>query len=97
MKTFYELTYEKRFEVYNALDALQCQIHSPGGGCLSVAVAKGKFSELQHTLKNLGLAFVDLYKFPLGTDKPPMHLRHESYGSPDAAWLIANFRPIEGK
>jgi len=56
-------------------------------------VAKGKFSELQHTLKTLGLAFVELYKFPLGTDTPPAHLRHESYGFPDSAWLIATFRP----
>jgi len=94
MQSFYELTYEKRFEVYRALDALECETHNAGGsGCLSVAVAKGKFSELQHTLKNLGLAFVELYKFPLGTDTPPMHLRHESYGFPDSAWLIATFRP----
>lgn len=94
MQSFYELTYEKRFQIYHALDALQCQTHDAGGsGCLSVAVAKGKFSELQHTLKNLGLVFVELYKFPLGTDKPPTHLRHESYGFPDTAWLIATFRP----
>jgi len=94
MQSFYELTYEKRFQIYRVLDTLQCQTHDAGGsGCLSVAVAKGKFSELQHTLKNLGLVFVELYKFPLGTDKPPTHLRHESYGFPDSAWLIATFRP----
>jgi len=44
-------------------------------------------------MKDLGLFFVELYKFPLGTDTPPMHLRHESYGFPDSAWLIATFRP----
>jgi hypothetical protein len=94
MQSFYELTYEKRFQVYGVLDALQCETHGAGGsGCLAVAVAKGKFSELSHTLKNLGLAFVEMYKFPLGTDTPPAHLRHESYGMPDSAWLIAVFRP----
>lgn len=93
MQSFYDLPYEKRFQVYDALDALQCETHGAGGaGCLSVAVAKGKFSELQHALKNLGLYFVEMYKFPLGTDKPAMHLRHESYGFPDSAWLIAVFR-----
>ena len=93
MQSFYELTYEQRFKVYHALDALQCQTHGAGGGLLSVAVAKGAFAALCHALENLGLKHVDLYKFPLGTDKPPMHLRHESYGFPDSAWLIATFRP----
>ena len=94
MQSFYELTYEKRFQIYSKLDNLQCQTHDAGGTvCLSVEDQKVKFSELQHSLKNLGLVFVELYKFPLGTDKPPMHLRHESYGFPDSAWLIATFRP----
>jgi len=95
MQSFFELTYEQRFKVYDALKALKCDTHGSGGsGMLSVAVAKGKFSELDHAMQHLGLKFVELYKFPLGTDNPPEHLRHESYGMPDSAWLIANFRPF---
>ena len=95
MQSFYDLTDEKRFEVYRALRDLQCETRTGGGsGLLSVAVAKGAFGQLVQALENLGLANVDLYKFPLGSDKPPMHLRHESYGFPDSVWLIATFRPI---
>jgi hypothetical protein len=95
MQSFYDLPYEKRFDVYHVLDDLKCQTHGAGGsGLLSVAVAKGQFSALCYSLKNLGLEHVELYKFPLGSDKPPTHLRHESYGFPDSAWLIATFRPL---
>ena len=94
MKSFFELTHEQRFATYDAIRAIGCDTRTGGGvGLLSVAVAKGKFSELNHALAGLGLEFVNLYKFPLGTDKPPMHLRHESHGQPDSCWLIANFKP----
>lgn len=96
MKTFYDLPHDCRFEIYKALDALQCEARGAGNqGQLAVAVAKGQFSALTHALKGLGLEFVNLYKFPLGTDKPPMHLRHESHGFPDCVWLIANFQLID--
>ena len=95
MISFYDLPYDYRFKVYDALKELQCDTRVAGGsGLLSVAVAKGRFSELDSALTNLGLQFVELYKFPLGSDKPPMHLRHESHGFPDSAWLIAIYRPI---
>ena len=94
MQSFFELTTDQRFKVYNAIDALECQTKTAGGsGFLSVAVAKGKFGELCETLKTLGLAHFDLYKFPLGSDSPPEHLRHESRGIPDSCWLIATFKP----
>jgi len=94
MQSFFELTYEQRFKVYDAIKALGCQTYDGGGsGLLSVAVAKGKFGALMQALDFLGLKHQDLYKFPLGTDKPPCELRHESYGQPDSCWLVATFRP----
>ena len=94
MQSFFELTTDQRFKVYDAIDALECKTHQAGGsGFLSVALAKGKFGQLCETFKTLGLAHVDLYKFPLGSDLPPAHLRHESRGIPDSCWLIATFRP----
>lgn len=95
MQSFYDLPDETRFKIYNALELIDCQSH--GGGqkpFFSVAVAKGKFSLLLEIMSKFGLKNSDLYKFPLGTDKPPMHLRHESYGQPDSSWLIANFEPV---
>lgn len=95
MQNFYDLPEKTRFSVYKVIDALQCSTRFGGGGAmLSVAVAKGKFGELVEALKTFGLDQVDLYKFPLGTDKPPMHLRHMSYGQPDSCWLIATFKAV---
>lgn len=92
MKSFFDLTHEQRFAVYDAIKAIGCDTHKAGySGMLSVSVAKGKFGELDKAMSELGLKFVNLYKFPLGSDKPPIHLRHESYGQPDSCWLIANY------
>ena len=95
MQSFFELTYEQRFKIYDAIKQCGCETYYPGGGSglLSVAVAKGKFSQLDHTLTTLGMTMCDLYKFPLGTDTPADHLRHDSRGIPDCCWLIANYRP----
>jgi len=93
MKSFYDLPHETRFKIYDAIKLIDCESH--GGGTnpfFSVAVAKGKFAVLTEIMGKFGLENSDLYKFPLGTDKPPMHLRHESYGQPDSSWLIANFK-----
>jgi hypothetical protein len=90
--SFFELSDHERFSVYNAIESAECATHSSGSGLLSVAVAKGKFSELISKLSKFNLENTDLYKFPLGGDKPPMHLRHESYGLPDSAWMIAVFK-----
>ena len=95
MQSFFELTYEQRFKIYDAIKQCGCETHSSGGsGLLSVAVAKGKFSQLDHTLTGLGMKMNQLYKFPLGTDTPADHLRHESYGQPNSAWLIAVYQPF---
>jgi hypothetical protein len=95
MQSFFELSHVQRFKVYDAIKAIGCDTYKGGGsGFLNVAVAKGKFSELSSTLENLGLKFIELYKFPLGSDQPAEHLRHESYGQPNSAWLVAVFKPF---
>jgi len=93
-RSFFDLSYEKRFEIYGAIDALNCAKYDSGGGGLAVAVAKGKFGELVDAMHRFGLKHIDSYTFPLGTDKPPMHLRHASYGQPDSCWFIACFRVL---
>ena len=94
MKSFFDLSNENRFMVYGALKALDCETGNSGGaGRLCVAVAKGKFGDLVKALKELGLTYEDSYYFPLGTDKPPMHLRHDSikYGVQACNWFYAMF------
>jgi len=93
-RSFFDLSHRDRFKVYEVINALDCATHSSGGGALSVAVAKGKFSALVDALHRLGLTHIDAYTFPLGTDKPAAHLRHASHGQPDSCWFIAVFRPL---
>lgn len=90
--SFFDLPDNTRFAVYDAIESTGCAIRNCGNGLLSVAVGKGKFSDLIGALSKFNLENVDLYKFPLGTDKPAEHLRHESYGFPDSSWLIAVFQ-----
>jgi hypothetical protein len=92
-RSFYDLPHDTRFAIYGELDRLQCK--SLGGGLFSVAVAKGKFGELVQTMEAFGLEHADLYYFPLGTDNPPDHLRHDNRGFPDCCWLIATFTTPE--
>jgi len=93
-RSFFDLSHDDRFKVYDVIDALDCAKHDCGGGALSVAVAKGKFSTLVDAMHRLGLKHIDAYTFPLGTDKPAAHLRHASHGQPDSCWFIAVFRPL---
>lgn len=95
MKSFFELSEIKRFQVYGALTALDCETGKSGSsGQLCVAVARGKFGELCKTLDKMGFENVDSYYFPLGSDKPPMHLRHDSakYGQQNCNWFFATFK-----
>ena len=94
MTSFFDLSHDERFAVYDAIKSVDCATHGCGlTGTLSVAVAKGKFGQLVDVLHRLKMRHVDLYTFPLGTDKPAAHLRHESHGQPDSCWLIATFKP----
>lgn len=93
-QSFFNLSDKKRFAIYAAVEALDCEKYSSGGGVLAIAVAKGKFGELVDVMHRFGLKHIDAYTFPLGTEKPAMHLRHASYGQPDSCWFIACFRPF---
>lgn len=93
--SFFDLPHDVRFAAYDALTAIDCATY-PGsaGGALGVAVAKGKFGALIETMRPFGLTLADSYLFPLGTDTPPVHLRHDSRGFSDCCWLVANFLPV---
>ena len=95
MKTsFYDLPHNLRFQIYGAIKALDCQTGNSGGsGQLCVAVARGKFGEIVQAMDKFGLKLVDSYFYPLGSDKPPANLRHDSlkYGVSNCNWFYAIF------
>ena len=97
MTSFYDLSHTHRFMIYGALKALDCETANGGSNGLCVAVARGKYGELVQAMKKFGLEYVESYYFPLGTDKPPMHLRHDSakYGAKNCNWFYATFKVTE--
>jgi hypothetical protein len=99
MRSFYDLSESHRFMVYGALKALDCETASGGSGGLCVAVARGKFGQLLEAMRKFGLDFVESYYFPLGTDNPPPHLKHDSikYGAKNCNWFYATFKVKELK
>lgn len=68
-------------------------------GGISVAVPNGRFGELQQLAKRFSLIAEPrgLYYFPLGSDQPPDHLRHECprYPGSRGFWLKQLFRVKE--
>ena len=62
------------------------------GTGFKVAVGREKFGELCQAMKEEGFECSDLYKFPLGTDTPPLHLRHDGMASSRCYWLYATFK-----
>ena len=65
------------------------------GTGFKVAVGREKFGELCQAMKEEGFECSDLYKFPLGTDKPSEHLRHDHKGFERCCWLYATFKLAE--
>jgi hypothetical protein len=98
MTSFFDLSHTQRFMIYGALKALDCETGQSGGsGGLCVAVARGKYGDLLQAMEKFGLEYVESYYFPLGTDKPAMHLRHDSvrYGGQNCNWFYATFKVKE--
>ena len=58
----------------------------------SVAIGRRALGQTMAALGGLGFECAQLYTFPLGTDKPADHLRHDSHGLPACAWLVAVFK-----
>lgn len=95
MSSFWSMPDSCRFKAYAALEAVDCAKYDSGGGPqLSVAVARGRFGDLLQAMEAVGLRQVDLYRFPLGSDKPAEHLRHDAGPIPRCQYLIASFLPF---
>lgn len=84
-----------RMAVRKAIDEAggAVRAYTPQG--IQVAVGQS-YSELRNALLQHNFQPVDLYFFPLGTDKPEMNLRHinlhyQKPGDDPGCWLVASF------
>ena len=59
----------------------------------TAAIGRGRYGATVDSMREYGFICVDLVYFPLGTDKPSAHLRHDSHGIPACCWLFAEFQP----
>lgn len=98
MIRFSELPDDQRMAALRGLSLIQAE--SAGynsNGSISVAVPRGRYSDVAAWADFYGLEYVDMYYFPLGSDNPAEHLRHDGPVQYDRGnrsfWLYAQFRP----
>ncbi len=97
IKSFVDRDGKDRLAALKDLDAIQATCSGYFGDCIAVAVPRGGTQAVEQWAKKHGLKLRNMYYFPLGTDKPAMHMRHDSsmYGGTFCNWLIANYAPFE--
>ena len=89
-------SWEERLVIMKQIEACDSWLAAGHVGTgFKVAVGREKFGELCEAMKKEGFECSDLYKFPLGTDKPSEHLRHDNKGFERCCWLYATFKLAE--
>ena len=84
MTTFFDLPESKRMDLYQKIE--ECGGSFLSGAGQYIAVAKGHYHEILAVMLKTGLETRELYKFPLGSDRPNVPaLNHDGY------WLYQRF------
>ena len=91
MSRYYDLEWPQRMDIRRACDAAGSSFDHGLRNGIRVAIGRGQLSQTIAALEPFGLRLDELYTFPLGTDQPPEHLRHDNRGFPSCCWLMANF------
>lgn len=92
MTPYAERSWPDRLAVMRACEAVGSLFESRTPSGFRVAIGRGKYGATIDALSSLGFSCASLYYFPLGTDKPAEHLRHDSQGFPSCCWLFADFK-----
>ena len=74
----------------NVGSALHCGYVRDG---FTAAIGRERYGDTVDAMRAHGFRCVQLVYFPLGTDTPADHLRHDSHGIPACCWLLAEFQP----
>ena len=92
---FCDLPDAKRMAFRDAIDIAGGQIEGYCGADVQVSIPSpsGPFFEAME-LAGLELIESSVYLFPLGSDSPPQHMRHDGrYKGSKGFWLYARFTP----
>ncbi len=84
-----------RLRIMDTCAAAGSEFHERTASGFRVAVGRGRYSATVAALLPFGFSCVRLALFPLGSDKPAEHLRHDSQGVPSCCWLFADFEEVK--
>lgn len=82
----------ERIAIMDLCDSVGSRFRDRTPDGFTVAIGRKALGRTIAALEPLGFACASLYTFPLGLDRPPEHLRHDSRGIPASVWLVANFK-----
>jgi hypothetical protein len=96
MTRFSELPDSARWAYRDLITSTGAEVDGYDADCVRVSLPNPAAPAIA-ALEAGGLELVEggLYWFPLGTDAPPQHLRHDGrYPGSAGFWLYARFRPV---
>lgn len=91
MSKYYDLDWPQRLAIMNACEAAGSSFDHGLTNGFRVKIGRQRLAATIAALEPFGVSLSDLYTFPLGTDQPPEHLRHDDRGFPSCCWLFASF------
>lgn len=99
-KAFSSLPDDQRMKIRNVLENQhRCYCSGYYGESAAFAVPRGDLTEIRQAIAELGLSIVSDTYFPLCSDKPSEHLRHDGPRSPYPGylgnWRYLHVKPVE--
>jgi hypothetical protein len=90
-----ERDWPERLRIMKECEAAGSHFHERLVDGFRVAIGRDRYSATVEALRSYGFKCERLYHFPLGTDKPSPHLRHDQRGISSCAWLFADFTHMD--
>lgn len=92
---FHDRPDAERMAIRAAIEDLGGEVSGYSGTGIQAALPR-RWTPIEHALRPFGLTMdeASLHLFPLGSDAPPEHLRHDGrYPGSKGYWLYATFQP----
>jgi hypothetical protein len=91
MTAYADRPWPERSAIMDACAAAGSKFHERTAHGFRVAIGRTRLGATMAELERHGFTCSGLFTFPLGTDTPAEHLRHDSSGVPASVWLFADF------
>ena len=91
MTTYADRTDAQRRAIMDACTQAGSQFHERTADGFRVAIGRRRYGDTVWAMAAHGFTCARLFTFPLGTDTPPDHLRHDADQFPACRWLFADF------